>query len=146
MGILAGVGVLLLAGGQFLAPYGPLLTAWGLIAIARVIVMAVAGGRPESRWCTDPRLPALSLAPFVIAGVLQAVTFLSGPAGLLPAIECIAASLGVVTWAVTQYLWDEMVCTRGVWHSRERWIDPSVAEETKARWEAERIETTKPRS
>lgn len=138
MGILVAVGVLLIVGGQLLPLYGFLLTAWGVITIARVVVMAVAAGRPASPWRTDPHLPALSLGPFVVVGVAQALIFLTGPGGLLPAIVCVVVSLVFVGWAVTQYLWDEMVCTRGVWHSRERWIDPAVTEETKARWVADR--------
>jgi hypothetical protein len=113
-----------------------LVIAWGAITIARASVMAVFHERPEARWCNDARLAAATLVPYVPTGIGGAVLGLGSSLGPFPAIAALAGALVIGSWSA-QYLLGEMVCTGGVWHSRERWMDPPVSDETTARWTAE---------
>jgi hypothetical protein len=137
IGVFLGIAAVLILAGLNLPPAW-ILPIWGLLMILRSLWMLVAGSRPGSRWCTDPRVPAASLAPFVVVGVVGTVSYvMAGPMAIGFAILAAIVSASIGFWA-RHYLIGEMVCSNGVWHDREPWLDPGVSDARKAEWVAQR--------
>lgn len=124
----------------FAAPFTPfpmLVQVWAVITVLRTAVMFLAGLKPDSAWNHNPQIPAASLAPYVLSAVVIGLQSFMSPGGALPGILCLVLGLCVVAWGITQYIWDEMTCTRGVWHNKDEWIDwAPVDPSTRTRWEA----------
>ena len=118
-------------------PLSMLVQVCAVITVLRTAVMFLAGLRPDFAWNHNERIPAASLLPYVLGAVVIGVLSFMTPGGGLPGILGVVLALCVVAWGVTQYLWGEMTCTRGVWHNKDEWIDwASVDPLTRARWEA----------
>ncbi len=119
-------------------PFGLLLMAWAVITVLRTGTMFILGHRPDAAWNHNARIPAALVIPYVASGLIIAALYMMSPAGMVGGISSIILSLFVAGWGASQYLRDEMTCTRGVWHSKEAWMDwTSVDAGTLTRWEAE---------